>query len=124
MKYNIVIKNEKDFILAQLNTKEEAEKRIEEMKKNDLSLQKYYNWDNVPEYEIIIENEDIEELKETLEFYKKEYEKYTRLQHKVNQLQYNVNDEFMDEDKDINDVKMQVFELWYFARYNKEYGED
>lgn len=53
MKYNIVLKDNKDFILASCNTLKLAKKYLEDMKKTDLYLKDYYNWNKLPEYEII-----------------------------------------------------------------------
>lgn len=54
-KYNIIDKtiNAKDFILCQCPTLEIAKKRLEEMKKIDKELKKYYKWEKLPQYEII-----------------------------------------------------------------------
>jgi hypothetical protein len=53
MRYNIVLKDNKDFILASCNNLELAEKYLKEMYKTDKELQRYYNWSKLPEYEII-----------------------------------------------------------------------
>lgn len=53
MKYNIVLEDNKDMVLASCNTKEAAEMYLEQMKKVDRKLKKYYNWSRVPKYEII-----------------------------------------------------------------------
>ena len=53
--YNIVLKDNKDFILTSCNTLEDAKKRLQDMKKNDIYLQKYYNWKSLPKY-IILDN--------------------------------------------------------------------
>lgn len=56
MKYNIVLKDNKDFILASCNTLKLAKKYLEDIKKTDLYLKDYYNWNKLPEYEIIKAN--------------------------------------------------------------------
>lgn len=53
MKYNIVLKDNNNFILASCKTMELALKYLEDMKKTDKELQKSYNWSTLPEYEII-----------------------------------------------------------------------
>lgn len=58
MRYNIVLKENKDFILASCNTKETAEKYLKDMKRTDKKLQKYYNWSRLPEY-LIIESKEV-----------------------------------------------------------------
>ena len=55
MRYNIVLKDNKDFILASCKTLEFAKKYLKDMKNTDKYLQKEYNWDKLPEYEIIKE---------------------------------------------------------------------
>jgi hypothetical protein len=53
MKYNIVLKDNNNFILASCKTLELAKKYLEDMKKTDKELQKSYNWSKLPEYQII-----------------------------------------------------------------------
>ena len=53
--FNIVLQDNKDFILTSCNTLEDAKKRLQDMKKNDIYLQKYYNWQSLPKY-IILDN--------------------------------------------------------------------
>ncbi len=55
MRYNIVLKDNKDFILASCKTLEFAKKYLKDIKETDKKLQKYYNWNKLPEYEIIKE---------------------------------------------------------------------
>ena len=55
MKYNIVLKENNNFILASCKTMEGALKYLEDMKKTDKKLQKIYNWSKLPKYEIIEE---------------------------------------------------------------------
>ena len=45
-KYNIVLKDNKDFVLVSCPTLEIAKKRLEEMQETDRELQHYYNWAN------------------------------------------------------------------------------
>ena len=56
MKYNIVLKDNKDFILASCNSLELARKYLEDIKKTDLYLKDYYNWSKLPKYKIIKAN--------------------------------------------------------------------
>ena len=51
--FNIVLSDNKDFILASCPTLEIAEKRVKEMYETDKKLAKYYNWNKLPKYEII-----------------------------------------------------------------------
>lgn len=53
--YRIKQTNMLNITLAELKTKEEAEKRLEEIKKTDLYLQKVYAWRNLPTYTIVEE---------------------------------------------------------------------
>lgn len=52
-KYNIVLKNNENFVLAQCNTLELAKSYLKEMKDTDKKLAKTYNWSKIPEYKII-----------------------------------------------------------------------
>ena len=56
IKYNIVLKEDKNFILASCPTLEIAKKRLEDMIKTDYFLSKYYNWEKLPHYVIIEDN--------------------------------------------------------------------
>lgn len=49
-KYNIVLKDNQDFILASCQSLELAQKYLKDMQKTDKKLQKYYNWSNLPKY--------------------------------------------------------------------------
>lgn len=53
--YNIVLSDNKDFILASCPTYELAQKYLKDIIKTDKYLAKYYNWDKLPKYEIIEE---------------------------------------------------------------------
>lgn len=53
MRYNIVLKEHNNFILASCKTLELAKKYLKDMKKTDKELQKSYNWSKLPKYEII-----------------------------------------------------------------------
>lgn len=55
MRYNIVLKDNKDFILASCKTLEEAERYLDDMAQTDKKLKTYYNWAKTPEYIIIKE---------------------------------------------------------------------
>ena len=52
-KYNIVLKDMSNFVLASCQTKEAAESYKKEMQKNDKWLAVYYNWQKLPQYKII-----------------------------------------------------------------------
>ena len=52
-KYNIVLLDNQNFVLASCNSLEFAKKYLEEMKETDKELQKYYNWSKLPKYKII-----------------------------------------------------------------------
>lgn len=58
-RYNIVLEDSKGFILASCPTKELADKYLKDMYKTDKQLQKYYNWDKLPKYEIIESESDL-----------------------------------------------------------------
>lgn len=49
-KFNIVLEDMQDFVLASCQSLEVAEKYLEDMKKTDKFLQKYYGWSNLPKY--------------------------------------------------------------------------
>lgn len=51
--YNIVLKDNLKFCLCSSPTLEIAKKRLEQIKENDKFLQKYYNWQKLPQYKII-----------------------------------------------------------------------
>ena len=53
IKYNIVLKENDKFILAQCETLEFAKKYLEEMKETDKFLADYYNWSKMPKYKIV-----------------------------------------------------------------------
>lgn len=55
-KYNIVLEDNQDFILASCQSLEAAEKYLKDIEKTDKELQKYYNWSKLPKY-IIKESE-------------------------------------------------------------------
>lgn len=50
MKYNIVLEDNQDFVLASCNSLELARKYLKDIKKTDKYLQKYYKWQNLPKY--------------------------------------------------------------------------
>lgn len=50
MKYNIVLEDMQDFVLASCQSLEIAEKYLEDMKKRDKELKKYYGWSKLPKY--------------------------------------------------------------------------
>ena len=52
-KYNIVLKDMADFVLASCQTEEAAESYKKEIEKNDKWLAAYYNWQKLPQYEIV-----------------------------------------------------------------------
>lgn len=49
-KFNIVLQDMQDFVLASCQSLEIAEKYLEDMKKTDKFLQKYYGWSKLPKY--------------------------------------------------------------------------
>ena len=53
--YRIKQTNMLNITLAELKTKEEAKKRLEEIKKTDKYLQKIYAWRELPIYTIVEE---------------------------------------------------------------------
>lgn len=53
IRFNIVLKNNANFILASCESLELAKKYLKEMKKTDQILKKYYNWSSLPKYKII-----------------------------------------------------------------------
>jgi hypothetical protein len=58
IRYNIVLKNNENFVLASCKTLEFAKNYLKEIKKTDQILKKYYNWSSVPKYKIIESRED------------------------------------------------------------------
>lgn len=52
-KYDIVLSDKKDFILASCQSLEIAEKRLADMYEVDKKLASYYKWEKLPQYEII-----------------------------------------------------------------------
>ena len=53
MRFNIVLKDNDNFVLASCPTLEFAEKYLKEMYETDKKLAKYYNWNKMPEYKIV-----------------------------------------------------------------------
>ena len=53
--YNIVLSDNKDFVLASCPTYELAVKYLKDITKTDKYLAKYYGWAKLPKYEIIKE---------------------------------------------------------------------
>lgn len=53
--YNIVLSDNKDFILATCKTYELAVKYLKDITGTDKYLAKYYGWTKLPKYEIIKE---------------------------------------------------------------------
>lgn len=49
-KYNIVLEDMQDFVLASCQTLEKAKEYLKTMKKTDKYLQKQYNWSKLPKY--------------------------------------------------------------------------
>ena len=49
-KYNIVLEDMQDFVLASCQSLEIAEKYLKDMKKTDEKLKKYYGWSKLPKY--------------------------------------------------------------------------
>lgn len=53
IKYNIVLKDNRTFILASCDTEEQAKSRLQDMEATDLYLGNWFNWEKLPQYEII-----------------------------------------------------------------------
>lgn len=51
--YNIVLKENKSFVLASCKTLKQGKSYLENMKKLDKHLFKVYHWKRLPQYEII-----------------------------------------------------------------------
>lgn len=49
-KYNIVLEDMQDFVLASCQTLEKAKQYLKDIKKTDKYLQKQYNWSKLPKY--------------------------------------------------------------------------
>ena len=62
------------------------------------------------------------EDKEYLEYLEKCYKKLVELEHMISELQYNANDKENNK-LDLNDLKMEVFKLWYYQKFNKKWEE-
>ena len=50
MKYNIVLEDMQDFVLASCQSLEIAEKYLKDIKKTDKYLKNYYGWSKLPKY--------------------------------------------------------------------------
>ena len=60
---------------------------------------------------------------ETIKWLEERNNKLMELESMIRQLQYNANDK--DEDRlDKDDMKMEIFKLWYFQNFNKKWGEE
>ena len=62
------------------------------------------------------------EDKEYINYLKERDEKLTRLESMIIDLQKNANDKPEKDRLNHDDLKMEVFRLWYFINYNKEYN--
>lgn len=49
-KYNIVLEDMQDFVLASCQTLEKAKQYLKDIEKTDKYLQKQYNWSKLPKY--------------------------------------------------------------------------
>lgn len=58
--------------------------------------------------------------KEYLEYLESRNEKLMQLELMINSLQYNANDK-KDNTLTLDNLKMEVFKIWYYNKYNKEY---
>ena len=59
---------------------------------------------------------------ETIKWLEERSNKLMELESMIRQLQYNANDK--DEDRlDKDDMKMEIFKLWYFQNFSKKWGE-
>ena len=52
-KYNIILEDMEDFILASCISLEKAQEYLKDIKRTDKELKKYYNWSKLPKYKII-----------------------------------------------------------------------
>ncbi len=59
--------------------------------------------------------------KEHLEWLEEREEKLEDLERMINSMQREINNDEKINDKD--DIKMEIFKLWYFNRYNKKYED-
>lgn len=60
---------------------------------------------------------------ETIKWLEERNNKLMELESMIRQLQYNANDKDGDRlDKD--DIKMEIFKLWYYQNFNKKWGEE
>lgn len=59
--------------------------------------------------------------KEHLEWLEEREKKLEYLESMIYKMQSQINDSEKITDKD--DIKMEIFKLWYFNRFNKNYGE-
>lgn len=49
-KYNIVLEDMQDFVLASCQTLEKAKEYLKDMERTDKFLKKYYGWSKLPKY--------------------------------------------------------------------------
>lgn len=60
---------------------------------------------------------------ETIKWLEERSNKLMELESMIRQLQYNANDK--EEDRlDKDDMKMEIFKLWYFQNFGRKYGEE
>lgn len=62
------------------------------------------------------------EDKEYLKFLEERNEKLLVIESMISKLQYNANDKDTNR-LDLNDLKMEVFKLWYFQKFNKKWED-
>lgn len=59
--------------------------------------------------------------KEYLKYLEERSEKLTKLEMMINSLQLNANDKPEESRLNHDDLKMEVFKLWYFVKFGKKY---
>ena len=57
---------------------------------------------------------------EDKEYLEKRNEKLLAIESMISKLQYEANDK-EDNKLDLNDLKMEVFKLWYYSKFNKKW---
>ena len=61
-------------------------------------------------------------MKSKLEWLEEREEKLYEIEKMIEELQFLYNNDF-NESK-LDDMRMKIFELWYFERYDKKYGSE
>lgn len=61
---------------------------------------------------------------ETIKWLEERELKLRELESMIRELQWKANDEEEEKRLDKDDIKMEIFKLWYYQNFNRKYGEE